>query len=139
MYIDTSCLVAYYLPEPSSKAVQDVLLNKIGDYQISSLTEIEMLSAFRKKVRSGDLTEENFNRVYQLFRKHLNRGIFDIYQLGGQVIRASELLLRKTSTPLRTLDALHLGVVYEYSLDLLTIDTVLKKAAEELHLMVYDL
>ncbi len=54
MYIDTSCLVAYYLPEPSSKRVQQQIQISVR-VTISFITEIELLSAINKKIRVGDL------------------------------------------------------------------------------------
>lgn len=87
MYIDTSCLFAFYIDETNSNHV-DELINKSPDVFISRLTLIEMLSS--------------------------------------------------TSTPLRTLDALHLAAASENNLKIFTFDKTLIKAAKELQIGILD-
>ncbi len=130
MYIDTSCLVAYYLPEPKSDYVQDKIQN-LNRVSISSITEIEMLSAIRKKQRMGELTEDDGFTAYNLFKKHVKNGLFEILELNASVFRASEYILRNSNNPLRTLDALHLGTVVEHKTAIFTFDEILLKAARE--------
>lgn len=130
MYIDTSCLVAYYLPEPKSDYVQDKIQN-LNRVSISGITEIEMLSAIRKKQRMGELTEDDGFTAYNLFKKHVKNGLFEILELNASVFRASEYILRNSNNPLRTLDALHLGTVVEHKTAIFTFDEILLKAARE--------
>lgn len=131
MYIDTSCLVAYYLPQAKSGDVQKIIRSaKI--VSISYLTEIEMLSAIRKKQRMDEIPVDHGLEAYQLFKEHVKNGLYDITELSPSVFKASEFILQKSDQPLRTLDAIHLGVAYENKMALFTFDTVLIQAAKEL-------
>lgn len=130
MYIDTSSLAAYYLPEEKSGMVQDKI-RKTERVKISYLTEVELLSAIRKRVRIGDLSNKDGIRTYQLFKQHRESGLFEIADLSPTVFKASEWILETTELGLRTLDAIHLGVSYEYKLNLFTFDKLMQKAAQE--------
>jgi uncharacterized protein len=130
MYIDTSCLAAFYLPEKKSSVVQ----NKIREadrVHISYLTEIELLSAIRKRVRMGDLSNRDGNKTYGLFKEHRKAGLFEIAELSPTVYKASGWILDTTAHGLRTLDAIHLGASFEYKLKLFTFDKLMQKAAQE--------
>ena len=131
MYIDTSCLVAYYVPEPKSDYVQETIQN-LNRVSISSVTEIEMLSAIRKKQRMDELSEEHGFKAYDLFKTHIKNGLFEILELNASVFRASEYILRNSSLPLRTLDALHLGTAVEHKTSIFTFDDILLEAAGEI-------
>ena len=131
MYIDTSCLVAYYVPEPKSDYVQETIQN-LNRVSISSVTEIEMLSAIRKKQRMDELSEEHGFKAYDLFKTHIKNGLFEILELNASVFRASEYILRNSSLPLRTLDALHLGMAVEHKTSIFTFDDILLEAAGEI-------
>ena len=54
IYIDTSVLAAYYCPEPLSEQSQRVLAEE-GERAISSLVELELVSALARKVRSREM------------------------------------------------------------------------------------
>jgi predicted nucleic acid-binding protein len=135
MYVDTSVLVAYYLPEPQSEEVQK-RLQQADDRWISQLTVIELLSALNKKVRMGELAEQDSKNVFRLFKKHLKTGIFRMYSYGPELFMASEYILQTTTAPLRTLDAQHLSLVYEEGLSLYSLDEVMNEAAKELGVLV---
>jgi len=133
MYIDTSCLAAYYLPEKKSQSVQLMLQDK-EHVTISYLTEVELLSAIKKKQRMGELSKKDGNASYKLFKKHRRSGFYKIAELSPSVFQASEWILEATKSGLRTLDAIHLGIVYEYKLDLYTFDRTLAKSAAEFNI-----
>lgn len=136
MYIDTSCLVAYYLPEPKSDYVQDTLQN-LSRICISNIAEIEMLSAIRKKQRMEELSIDHGFKAYNLFKTHIKNGLFEILELNSAVFKTSELVLRNSSLPLRTLDALHLGSAVEYKTAIFTFDNILLKAAKEIKIEIF--
>ena len=89
MYIDTSCLAAYYLPEKKSRSVQLMLQDK-EHVIISYLTEVELLSAIKKKQRMGELSKKDGNASYKLFKKHRRSGFYKIAELIPSVFQASE-------------------------------------------------
>jgi len=55
-YIDTSILVAYYWPEKLSPAAQ-AAIRRAGTPTISTLSEVEFISALALKRRTGDIAE----------------------------------------------------------------------------------
>lgn len=137
MYIDTSCLIAYYLPEDRSDHVQQII--RSSEYvSISYLTKIEMLSAIRKKQRMNELSADDGIEAYKLFNGHAKDRLYDVVEISPSVFKASEFILQKSNAPLRTLDGIHLGVVYEYKMELFTFDDVLLKAVKEFKIKAFD-
>ncbi|NBC27612.1 MAG: PIN domain-containing protein [Bacteroidetes bacterium] len=133
MYIDTSCLAAYYLPEPKSDTVQEIIQQNDA-IVISYVTEIELLSAIRKRHRMGELSEDDGTKTWTLFKNHRKSGLFDIAELDASVFKSAELLMKTTSTALRSLDAIHLGIAYAYGFDLYTFDNTMIRVANEFNI-----
>jgi len=135
MYIDTSCLVAYYLPEPQSDFVQSTL--QVTERRIiSQLVQVEFISALKKKQRMGELSAKDANKTFNLFKNHIKDDVYELIPLKPENYTIAEFIIKTTNQPLRTLDALHLGCVYSESLMLFSFDDVLNTAAEELGLEV---
>ena len=130
MYIDTSCLAAYYLPELRSDAVQEVI-QQSERVVISYLTEVELLSAIKKRQRIGDLSAEDGNNTWRLFKKHRKSGLFEIVDLSTGIFKSAEMMLETTSKALRGLDAVHLGIAHHYGFDLYSFDLTLIETAKE--------
>lgn len=133
MYIDTSCLVAYYLPEQKSSLVQEKI-HSADQVVISLLTDIEMLSAIRKKERMRDISTKDTDEVFRLYKSHRDTGLFKVVDLTPTVFKASEFILQSTSTALRTLDAIHLGIVQANKFELFSFDQTLIDSAQELNI-----
>jgi len=131
MYIDTSCLVAYYLPEQKSDLVQEKIWSA-EEVFISWITDIEMLSAIRKKERMNEISQISANEAFQIYKNHRGNGLFNVVELTPSIFKSSEFILHSSSTPLRTLDAIHLGITHELKLELFTFDQVLAESAEVL-------
>ena len=127
-YIDTSVLVAYYCPEPLSAAVQEMLRRTAGP-AISPLVEVEVYSAVAAKVRTGGLDKPSAGRVLARFRDHLADGRFTILPITAREYSQARDWLGRFTTPLRTLDALHLAAAFASGLRLLTADQGLAKSA----------
>lgn len=135
MYIDTSCLVAYYTPEPQSDYVQRTL-QATERRIISQLVQVEFISALRKKKRMGELSEKDANKTFNLFKNHIKDSVYNVISLEPENYTIAEFIIKTTNQPLRTLDALHLGCVYSESLPIFSFDDVLNTTAEELGLEV---
>lgn len=131
MYIDTSCLVAYYLPEERSSLVQEKIQAE-DQILVSLLTDIEMLSAIKKKERMRDIKPKDADEVFRLYKNHRENGYYKVAELTPAVFKASEFILQSTSKSLRTLDAIHLGIAYQNKLELFSFDRILVDSAEEL-------
>lgn len=75
IYLDTSALVAYYLPEQASNAVQAILqANPVP--VISELVQLELYSALAIRVRTQTLSQEDARRVVTTFENHLRDGYY---------------------------------------------------------------
>ncbi len=130
-YVDTSVLAAYYCPEPLSGRVE-VFLRAAGQPAISSLVEVELFSALSRKVREGALDAADAKRISAKFLSHLNEGIYRTYPLESHHFTLAREWLGLCTLPLRTLDALHLSVVSQSDLTIVTSDRALARAAEQL-------
>ena len=129
IYLDTSVLVAYYCPEPISLRAESIIRGKRPVF-VSDLTEVEAMSAIAKKVRIGELDAQHAMAVRDHLTAHLNEGIYRRTVLGAHhVLRAREILSTFT-TPLRTLDALHLAIAASEKLRLITADETFAQTAK---------
>jgi hypothetical protein len=75
VYVDTSVLVAFYVPEPLSDEAEALLRGEVGPV-VSDLTEVELFSALARKVRGKEMTKEDAARVRALFATHLEAGMY---------------------------------------------------------------
>lgn len=130
-YIDTSVLVAYYYPEALSEQVQSFLTEQLKP-AVSDLTEVELFSAVAKKVRMGDLSHADGNRILSKYLSHLDGGLFTIINLEPQHWRIARGWIGLFNTSLRTLDALHLAIASAGDFTLVTSDQHLLMAADTL-------
>ena len=130
-YIDTSVLVAYYCPEPISEAAER-FLQRIEKPVISSLTEVELVSAIARKVREKELPVGDGNRIINQYLSHRQDAILLLISLTEAHFQAAFNILSKFSPPLKTLDALHLSVAMVNNLIIVTVDRQLKNAAKHL-------
>ena len=133
LYVDTSALAAYYCPEPLSERVE-TFLREAGRLVISNLVEVELFSALSRKVREGALTDTDAKRISARFLSHLQDGVFEVFSVESQHFVLAREWLGLFTLPLRTLDALHLSVVSQNDLAVVTLDKVLHKAAKQLGL-----
>ena len=130
-YIDTSVLVAYYVPEVGSDAVQRTL-SRLRRSVISPLVEVELLSALSRKVRTDELDITEASKAASLFDLHLADQLFQIVPVAAREYRIAHEWIRQFDTPLRTLDALHLAATFCNDLTLLTADESLAQCAKHL-------
>jgi predicted nucleic acid-binding protein len=130
-YLDTSALLAYYLPEPRS-AKFDALISTTTSPAVSSLVECEMVAVLGQKVRGGRYNRSDALRALNKFRDDIGRGAYRYIIVDSQLIRAATELLGGFTMALRTLDAIHVAVVVQYGCDLITGDERMAKTARQL-------
>lgn len=128
LYLDTSVLLAYYCPETFSDTVEE-LLEANPQPLISQLTEIEVASAVSLKVRTRDLGRQDALRIVRLFQRHSAEGLYSIVPVEAKAFRVSRQWLEQFSSPLRSLDALHLAVASLNDATLVTADRQFAKSA----------
>ena len=127
-YIDTSILVSYYCPDPTSQLVEDIIL-KIKRPAISQLTEVELVSAISRKIREKNLSRSDGNRIISQFQSHIEKRLFRWIPMENKHYQTAKNWIAQFNTPLRTLDALHAAVARSSNLTLLTADTQLARSA----------
>ena len=127
-YIDTSVLGAYYCPEPLSVIAQEALRAVTGPI-ISTLCEVEFSSLIARKRREKELRASEARDIPALFASHLSDGFYRRIALSSEHCRVAREILDAHDLSLRTLDALHLGIVFVEDSDLVTADLQLATAA----------
>ena len=88
MYLDTSVLVKLYVREPDSQAVERIVSGE--RILCSELVYAEFWSALLAKERSGVLTADLRERIWQLFEIHLLDDQIELIELDGLVVTVPE-------------------------------------------------
>jgi len=130
-YIDTSILVAYYYPERLSRAAQAAILGAKHP-TISTLSEVEFVSALSLKRRTGEITERSARRILTVFRQHRAEHVYRLVPIEAREFAIAGEWLATFRTSLRALDALHLATALTSGLVLITGDRVFAESAGHL-------
>lgn len=131
-YFDTSLLVPFYCPEVHSLAAERALVNS-SQPCISLLSQTEFSSALSLKLRMGQIDIATAHRILGEFENHLVGGYYSCFPMRATEIELARDWIAQFSTPLRTLDALHLAIAHTNGCELLTADKGLDKSAKILH------
>jgi predicted nucleic acid-binding protein len=127
-YLDTSVLVALYLPEPMNSRVQK-LCSRSDGIAISGLSEVEFHSVLARRVRMNELAKGDALKVLSQFKVHADGGFYRMIAIEQRDYMLARDWLATFRTPLRTLDALHLAVAFSHGLAVLTADKVFAASA----------
>jgi hypothetical protein len=128
LYLDTSVLVAYYLPEPRNAAVQR-LFSGPERIAVSRLSEVEFYAAISRRVRANELAREDALQVLSRFRVHADEALYRMIPVEQRDYALAREWLATFHTPLRTLDAIHLAVSFSNRLMVVTADQVPAESA----------
>src|SRR5690242_9863047 len=111
-YFDTSALIKHYHTETGSADVDRILGEPGSEFLIARLMLTEMTSVLAKKVRIGDITDVEFDRlILRFFADVRSRLILRMRMLNSHFERAGEMIARHGKTrQIRALDALQLSV-----------------------------
>jgi phage-related protein/uncharacterized protein with PIN domain len=129
IYLDTSAIVPYYVPEKLSDVVEQLLQKQEDKPIISQLVEVELFSALSRRVRMGEVSQNDARRITELFENHLNESLYRLVLLENQHYRLARDWISRFDLPLRTLDALHLAVCSINNFSLVTADDKLAQSA----------
>jgi predicted nucleic acid-binding protein len=130
-YLDTSIVVAYYIPEPLSTRAQAIYTARTAP-TISELVELEFFAALSLRLRVGDLERAQVEQIASLFLSHLEGGLYTRIHLHAGHYLAARNLIARFDLPLKSPDALHLAVSGAENLELITADHQLARNAERL-------
>ena len=134
-YIDTSVIVAYYCPEPLSEKAESFLMAHLRP-AISTLTEVEMVSALSRKIREGGLSRKDAGGIIAKFLSHVDGHFYIHLSVDPHHYRLARDWIGLFNTNLKTLDALHLAITHVESLTFVTADQRLTESARSLRLDV---
>jgi uncharacterized protein len=127
VYLDASALVKLLVPEPESDSLNDALVGA-QDVIVSDLALTETASALGRRRREGLLTQAQSRRLYR--EAETLAASCRVGELTPPVHRRAERLLLTASSPLRSLDALHVALALEAgAATLVTYDPRLREAA----------
>jgi uncharacterized protein len=132
-YIDTSILVAYYCPEPLSRASEQVIRSSVLP-GISDLTEVEFTATLARKARNAEIERLTAELIARQFTEHVEGGFYQRVELSRRYYLQARKLITACTTPLRTLDALHLSIASLHGWQMITADSALARAATEIGL-----
>jgi predicted nucleic acid-binding protein len=131
VYIDTSALAKWYLPEAGSDTLAHWMQQQ-EDTCISSLTRTEFRCLLARRQRMQLLTGVQVQELYAIFQQDCQAGNLLHFPVTDQHIINAELMIESLPTvALRTLDALHLSIACDISAETLaTADEVMAQAAQ---------
>jgi predicted nucleic acid-binding protein len=111
-YFDTSGLVKHYHTEAGSVRVDQILDEPGAEFLIARLTLAETISVLAKKVRTGDISDAEFDRPRVRFLADVANHVFSpVRMVNAHFDRAVELITRHgKSRQIHALDALQLSV-----------------------------
>jgi len=128
IYLDTSVLVAYYCPEPLSRAAERVA-RSVPAPSISDLCEVEFASALARKVRQAEVSRLDAERIWRQFISHTEQRLYTRIPLERGHYQMARDWIARFEGALKALDALHLAVAAEQGLVLVSADRGLVSAA----------
>ena len=133
VYVDTSALAKWYLPEPRADEFAAWILESTSP-TISTLTIVEMLCLLARLRRTGILDEPQEVGAHDLFVRDVDLRRLAVEPVADADFRLAVHLMASTSShPLRALDAIHLAICTSREIgQLATADAVMAAAAGEL-------
>jgi predicted nucleic acid-binding protein len=103
-YFDTSALVKRYINERGSMLITGLM--RRHDFLSSAITPVEVMSAFCRRRREGDLSEKNFLAVSR--RVQNDRVQWELVEVSSTVLNRAEELIQGI-IPIRALDAIQVA------------------------------
>ncbi len=132
-YLDTSVVVALYIPEMKSNRIQALVSDcGGGGTAISTLTELEFNSAVSRRVRMKEISRKDGFLIISQFQLHVKNRLYRMISLTQVEYSLARDWLGNLETSLRSLDALHLAAAFSNKMEMVSADTSLVKSAGKL-------
>ena len=109
LYLDASALVKLYLPEEASDELDERLSGR-RDLLVSDLAITEIVSAFARRRREGEVSDEAARALRNAILEDVDSEHFGRIELSSAAHREAERLLLSASVRLRAVDSLHLAL-----------------------------
>ncbi len=129
IYLDTSILAPLYWAEALSDTVQELMLSE-SELALSQLVEVELISALSRRVRMREISQDDATAIVQSFQADINSGFYTCITIEMIHYQLAREWISRFTTPLRTLDALHLAVASQNNIRLVTADAALGASAQ---------
>jgi predicted nucleic acid-binding protein len=137
IYFDTSFLVSFIVPEPTSNAVTDLIGGLAHrELAISHWTEVEFASMLAREVRMGSYDSDAFRAAVNRLAA-VTRTSFTVFLPNAADYALARDYLLQHETGLRGGDALHLAIAHNrHASAIYSLDKGLMKAGKMLGLPV---
>lgn len=103
-YFDSSAVVKRYVREQGSAQVSYLMSRH--EFVSAAITPVEVLSALRRRKRSGDLADDEFSIL--LSRIQSERIRWELVEISSAVLSRAEEVIQGP-VPMRALDAIHVA------------------------------
>jgi predicted nucleic acid-binding protein len=110
MYVDSAYIAKFYLNEPDSPQVRNVIATA-SNLQSSAWAVPKITYTFHRKVREGKLDVTQYRELLQAFREHIEAGLWTFAPVTDRLLR-KVIALMATLPPsiyVRSGDAAHLA------------------------------
>jgi uncharacterized protein len=135
LYLDASVLVALFLIDPSSARAAAFLSAHPAIVIVSDIGAAEFSSAVARRVRTGDLTQDEGQLAFLHFDMWVARSASRRETTSGD-IEAADRILRRLDVNLRTPDAIHIAAARRLAATLVTLDRGMAVAGRALGMAV---
>ena len=137
IYFDTSALAKWYINEAKSEDVEQYIREQ-GPVSISDLTVVEMRCLLTRRRRERSIDAKMETEIFATFQEDIREKFLICHQLPeGWAAGAVNLLSVLSDIPLRTLDALHLAIAKDLTVDILaTADNSMASGAKAMGISV---
>jgi predicted nucleic acid-binding protein len=114
MYLDSAYIAKYYVNESDAAAVRKVI-RRASHVCSSSWALAEVTCVFHRHVREGSLSVTQGQELVDLFRSHVEDGLWNLAPITDALLRRTATLIRglPRDVPLRAGDAVHLSTALE--------------------------
>jgi predicted nucleic acid-binding protein len=114
VYLDSAYIAKYYVNEPDAAAVRKAI-RRASSLCSSSWALAEVTCVFRWHVREGSLTLAQGRELIDLFRRHVESGVWNLTPVSEPLLRKTATLIRglPADVPLRAGDAIHIATALE--------------------------
>jgi uncharacterized protein len=135
IYLDTSIVAPLYWTEGLSDTVEELVLSET-ELGLNQLVEVELISALSRRVRMREISQDDATAIVERFQIDIDSGFYTRITLETIHYHLAREWISRFTTPLRTLDALHLAVASQNNVRLLTADAGLAASAQFLEVDV---
>ena len=139
-YVDTSAFVKRFLPEARTEDMDELAESKDYRLAISSLVVTELRSVFKRNQRLGRINDNFVQQATQQLHTEIASGGLRFHAIDAAIFNLAGDLISRLTSPLATLDALHLACAQATGADIMvSADLQLLRAAAEAGLKTLSL